>query len=236
MRYIVDMAIFGTLPDYTRVVLVARQLNNAQNDAASRHMLRKAAQPAGLIFERQSPARHPHVAPWQQAYEAFGLSISEAEETSEAPGIPAPQRVRTHASPLTNVLNAFALQNLLPAGGDDLDSIAGNVWLRPARGNELFIPVARPERPEAPAIGEIVYVDDGPFVLRRRWHGPQGDTARITPQTRNALLYLDCLPPIDRGKAEELAGKLTRLVTGFFGAHVETYCLTREEPAIEIQL
>ncbi len=245
MRYIVDMAIFGALPDYTRVVLVARQLDNTQNEAASRHMLRKAAQTAGLIFENQAPVSHPHFAPWQQAYEAFGLlsggpsaGSGTAEEQRSGgegeQGIPVRPRLHSGDTPLTDVLNAFALQNLLPVGGDDLDKISGNVWLRPARGNELFIPVGQPERPAAPAISEIVYVDDGPFVLRRHWHGPQGDTARITPQTRNALIYLDCLPPIDRAKAEQLAGKLARLVTGFFGAHVETYFLTREQPAIKL--
>jgi DNA/RNA-binding domain of Phe-tRNA-synthetase-like protein len=238
MRYIIDMAIFGPLPDYTRVVLVARQLDNTQNAAAGRNMLRKAAQAAGLIFENQASTNHPHFTPWQLAYEAFGITdvLSGKAEGPEKQGIPALLHLRTEDTPLTNILNAFALQNLLPVGGDDLDRVAGNVWLRPARGNELFIPAGHPERPESPDIGEIVCVDDGPYVLRRRWHGRQGDTARLTSQTRNALIYLDCLPPINRAKAEELAGKLTRLVAGFFGAQVETHFLTREQPAIEIQL
>ena len=231
MRYTIDMAIFGTLPDYTRVVLAARNLDNTQNVATSRNMLRKAIQAAADTFAHQSPARHPRFAPWMRAYEAFGVQNGAAEEQ----GIPGQLYFHVHDTPLTDVLNAFALQNLLPAGGDDLDKINGNVWLRPARGNELFIPVGQPERPEAPAIGEIVYVNDGPYVLRRHWHGCAGDIARIATQTRNALIYLDCLPPIDRAKAEELAGKLARLVTGFFGAHVETHFLTREQPAVLIE-
>lgn len=248
MRYIIDMAIFGTLPEYTRIVLVARELDNTQNAPASRNMLHKAVQAAGSILADQAPASHPRLVPWQRAYAALGIRSRVGEESeepeepegpegSEGQGIPASLRLRTtRETPLTNILNAFALQNVLPVGGDDLDRIAGNVWLRPARGNEFFVPLGHPERPEAPAIGEIVYVDDGPNVLRRRWHGPQSALACITAHTRNALIYLDCLPPIDRAKAGELAGKLTRLVSGFFGAQVETYFLTREHPAVEIQL
>ncbi len=239
MRYIIDMAIFGTLPDYTRAVLVARELDNTRNEAASRNMLRKAAEAAGSIFTGQAPADHPHLAPWQQAYEVFGLlnrGPSAGSGTAEEQAFSVPLRLYTEDNPLSNILSAFGLQNLLPAGADDLDKIAGNVWLRPARGTELFIPAGHPERPETPDIGEIVYVDDGPNVLRRRWHGPPGDTTHITPQTRNALIYLDCLPPIDRPKTEELAGKLSKLISGFFGARVETYFLTRQQPAVEIQL
>lgn len=238
MRYVIDMAIFGTLSDYTRVVLVAHELDNTRNEAASRNMLRKAARAANSVFADQTPAGHPHLAPWHQAYEAFGLLSRGAEERRGGGAregyIPAPLRLRTEDTPLTNVLNAFALQNLVPVGGDDLDKITGNVWLRPARGTELFIPAGHPECPETPDIGEIVYVDDGPNVLRRRWHGPPGDIARITSQTRNALIYLDCLPPIDQPKAEELAGKLTKLISGFFGARAEAYFLTRQQPAVEI--
>ncbi|MFQ5855593.1 MAG: B3/4 domain-containing protein [Anaerolineae bacterium] len=247
MRYIIDMAIFGTLPDYTRVVLVARELDNTQNAVVSRNMLSKAEQTASTLFEEQAPTEHPPIASWQRAYEAFGiLSMGAEERRSRGTGeqgsrgardrpIPAQLYLRTDSTPLTDTLNAFALQNLLPVGGDDLDMISGNVWLRPARGTELFIPIGRPERPETPDIGEIVYVDDAPNVLQRCWHGHQGDTTRITPQTRNALVYLDCLLPIDRAMAEELAGKLTRLVSGFFGAQVETYYLTRQQPAVKIE-
>lgn len=241
MRYVIDMAIFGVLPEFTRAVLVARDLDNAQNAAASRNMLQKAAQQARAAFAEQVPIEHAHLAPWQRAYEAFGITGTLDEEANELrsdgtskQAIPTPLLFQIKATPLASVLNAFALQNLVPAGGDDLDKITGNVWLRPARATELFVPASHPERPETPDIGEIVYVDDGPHVLRRRWHGRPGDTARITPQTRNALIYLDCLAPVDRAMGEELADRLSKLVSGFFGAQVTTYFLTREQPALMI--
>ncbi|MBS1253662.1 MAG: hypothetical protein MAG451_02715 [Anaerolineales bacterium] len=92
-----------------------------------------------------------------------------------------------------------------------------------------------PERPESPEIAEIVYVDDGPHVLRRHWHGRPGNAAPITPHTENAVIYLDCLPPVSREQAEELSEKLANLISGFFNAQAETYFLTREQPAIEIR-
>lgn len=232
MRYIIDMAIFGALPDYTRAVLVARELDNTRNMAASRNMLEKAVQTARSTFAHQTGPGHPNIIPWQRAYEAFRLADVLRDEDERA--IPASLPFTAVMTPLTSLLNAFALQHVLPVGGDDLDRLTGNVWLRPARGNELFVPIGQPGPSEVPAISEIIYVDDGPTVLRRHWHGQPGGLAHITSETRNALLYLDCLPPIDRAQAEELAGRLAKLVSGFLGAQVEIYFLTRQQPAVQI--
>ncbi len=231
MRYIVDMALFGMLPEFTRVVLMVRDLDNTRNAAASRNMLQKAARAASEITETQPQGTHSRLAPWHRAYQAFGLAgLSGTQQ-----GVPSPLIFATKNTPLANVINAFALQNVLPAGGDDLDKITGNVWLRPARGTELFMPVGQPEQSESPEIAEIVYVDDGPHVLRRKWHGTPGNAAPITQQTEAALIYLDCLPPIDQAGAEELAGQLAKLITGFFNAQVETHMLTRQRPALQIE-
>lgn len=232
MRYIIDMAIFGTLPNFTRAVLVARGLDNTQRAAASRNTFQKAAQAAGATFAEQAPTEHPQFSAWQEAYAAFRLD--DLLDSSEQTSIPDALVFRTQNTPLANLLNGFGLQNLLPAGGDDLSAITGNVWLRPARGTELFRTIGQFDGAEAPDIGEIIYVDDGPHVLRRRWHGTPGGAAVITHETQAALIYLDCLPPIDRVRAEELAENLSKLIGGFFGADVETYFLTREQPAIEI--
>jgi DNA/RNA-binding domain of Phe-tRNA-synthetase-like protein len=235
MRYTIDMALFAILPHYTRVLLVLRGLDNHRNVAASRNLRRKAAQAVQAAARNADPTTDPRVVVWRRAYAVFGMedaqepSLLEALLRRAAAGQPLPD-----ADPLTELLRAFALQHRVPVGGDDLEHISGNVWLRPARGNEFFVPPERPERPEAPPIGEIVAVDDAATVLCRRWNAWPGAFTQTTPQTCNALLYLDALPPVDRPQAEELTDRLSRLLTGFLGAQVEVYSLTREQPTADI--
>ena len=235
MRYTIDMALFATLPDYTRVLLVLRGLDNERQVTASRNLRRKAAQAVRAAAHDADPSDDPRVAVWRRAYAVFGMD--EAGPPSLLEGLlrqaAAGQRL-PDADPLTELLRAFTLQHRVPVGGDDLERIMGNVWLRPARGNEFFMPPEHPERPETPPIGEIIAVDDAATVLCRRWNAWPSAFTQITPQTCNALLYLDALPPVDRSQTEELTAKLTRLLTGFLGAQVETYFLTREQPTVDI--
>jgi len=235
MRYTIDMALFATLPDYTRVVLVLRGLENDRKVAASRNLRRKAAQAVQAAARDRDPAGDPRVAVWRRAYAVFGMdeagppSLLEVMLRQAAAGQSLPD-----ADPLTELLRAFALQHRVPVGGDDLERITGNVWLRPARGNEFFVPPEQAQRPTTPPIGEVITVDDAATVLCRRWNAWPSAFTQITPQTRSALLYLDALPPVDPSQVEELTDKFARLLTGFLGAQVETYFLTREQPAVDI--
>lgn len=236
MRYTIDMALFGTLPDYTRVVLVLRGLENDRKGAASRNLRRKAAQAVQTAARDADPTADPRVAVWRRAYAVFGMdeagppSLLEELLHQAAAGQPLPD-----ADPLTELLRAFALEHRVPVGGDDLDRVSGNVWLRPARANEFFVPPDRPERPEAPPIGEIIAVDDAATVLCRRWNAWPGDFTKITPQTRNALLYLDALPPVDPSQAQALGERLAKLVLGFVGGEVEVYTLEVDRPVVWIR-
>jgi DNA/RNA-binding domain of Phe-tRNA-synthetase-like protein len=236
MRYIIDMALFGALPAYTRVVLLVRGLDNTQKAAISLNLLRKAEQTARAELANTDLAGDPHVATWRRAYSLFSVGDEQPASMLETllgwavAGKPIPD-----ADPLTNLLRAFALQNRIPVGGDDLDLVSGNVWLRPSRGNELFAPLNRPDQAETPDIGEIITVDDASAVLCRHWNAWPGDLTKITPSTRNALLHLDALPPVDRLHAENLGEKLAKLVGGFVGGEVTMYLLSADQPAIHLQ-
>jgi DNA/RNA-binding domain of Phe-tRNA-synthetase-like protein len=239
MRYSVDMGILGVLPDFVRVVVVARKVDNSRNASASRNLLAKAIDTAETASATPVDGDHDHLAAWRRAYTALGLeSPPGAQDVRQAkpPGqsIPTLLKLGQSASPLANLAQAVAIQHGVPGGAHDLAPVTGNLWLRPARATELFMSTTTPEHPTSPEIGEIIYVDDGPYVLRRRWHGATGATARITPDTQDAIIYFDCLPPVSKPDAEEIATQAARLIAGFLDAAIETYMLTWQQPSIHI--
>jgi DNA/RNA-binding domain of Phe-tRNA-synthetase-like protein len=232
MRYSIDMGIFGVLPDYLRVVIVARGIDNTQNLVASRNLLSKAIDAAATRFGAQPAGQHHHLSAWRRAYAAFGLEAPLAHTSDSS--IPDLLKLGQPATPLANLAQAIGIQHAVPGGAHDLAAVAGNLWLRPARATELFIPVTTPEQPVAPDIGEIIYVDDGPHVLRRQWHGATSAGTRVTPATRDAIIYFDCLPPVGLVEAEEFATQTARLIAGFLDADSQTHILTWQQPSATI--
>lgn len=239
MRYSIDMGIFGVVPDFVRAVVVARGVDNSRNVSASRNLLAKAVDTAASAFGAPTGSEQNHLAAWRRAYTALGLDAPPADQHASR-AKPASQSVPTllklgqPATPLVNLVQAVAIQRVVPGGAHDLAAVTGNLWLRPARATELFVPATAPERPISPEIGEIIYVDDGPHVLRRRWHGETSATARIAPDTQDAVIYFDCLPPLSTADAEEIAAQGARLIAGFLHAEIETYTLTWLQPSIRI--
>ena len=133
---------------------------------------------------------------------------------------------------LVALMNGFSLKHLVPCGGDDLDSVQGDLVLRLATGEELFAPLGGTEISH-PEPGEAIYVDEGQQILCRRWNWRQGDSTKITPSTRNVLINTDCLPPVDVEEARSLVVELAGLVERFCGGSVQHHLLTADEPSVE---
>jgi len=74
---------------------------------------------------------------------------------------------------------------------------------------------------------------DNTEIMCRRWNWRQDDKTKITPETANVAINIDCLPPILRQETEELAGELAGLVKEFCGGDVEYFLLDINQNEIE---
>ena len=234
MRAGVDESIFLRFPEYTRAVVVARNVDNQLQEAQIEVLLRKSEQEARALFGQENLTTYPGILSWREAYKALGLRPSsfycsvEALARRARRGRPVP-----YINTLVAVMNGFSLKHLVPCGGDDIDKVTGNVTLRFARGDERFVPFnghsLQPLRPN-----EVIYVDDVGTVICRHWNWRQGNQSKITPNTRNALLNVDCLPPVGIEKAPGLIEELAGLVRRYCGAQVSQHIIHRENPWIDV--
>jgi lysyl-tRNA synthetase class 2 len=130
------------------------------------------------------------------------------------------------------LFNYFSLKHVVPSGGDDLDTVKGDLRLTIAKGNEPFTPF-NAEEVEHPDPGEVIYVDDA-FVMCRRWNWRQGYQTRLNPETRNIAINVDCLPPFSKEKAEEITAELAGLVREFCGGDIKCSLLTIDNNEFEV--
>ena len=177
-------------------MVYAYGLENGPSDDASIADLRAAEATAQAAFGDQKPSTHPHISAWRQVFSAFGSKPSKYLCSAEAllsrvlkgQELPAINRIVDH-------YNAVSVRHVLPAGGEDLDRLSGDLILTVASGDEPFDAAGGDG-------GEIEYADPGEIIWAdpagvtcRRWNWRQGVRTRLISETRNAYFVLDRLEP-----------------------------------------
>lgn len=233
MKDIVFQEVLVRFPKYIRGVVVARGVNNQGENQKLIELLRKAEDNATKDEALLEIKNHPRIASWRQAYSDFGVNPNKFYSSIESLG----RRARrgdqlSYINTLVALFNYFSLKHMVPSGGDDLDSVVGNLCLTLAKGNEPFTPF-NSEVIEYPAPGEVIYVDNSK-VMCRCWNWRQGDQTKLTPATTNVAINIDCLPPVLKDEAKAITEELTDLVRQFCGGKVKYFLLDASQNEAEV--
>jgi DNA/RNA-binding domain of Phe-tRNA-synthetase-like protein len=132
---------------------------------------------------------------------------------------------------LVDLYNVVSLTHLLPAGGEDLDAIEGDVVLTRASASEPPVKLLGENEERAPKPGEVIYKDDRSAICRR-WNWKEAERTKLTERTRNAILVLEALPPISLEELETAARDLERLVLERCGGDARVELLERQCPEV----
>jgi DNA/RNA-binding domain of Phe-tRNA-synthetase-like protein len=194
-RLAADPALLERFPGYSAAVVYAYSLSNGTSSAQSSALLEEAEAEARRRFAGAALVTHTHIQAWRGAYGAFGAKPSKFLCSAEA----LLRRVlKGEALPRINrfvdVYNAVSLRHVLPAGGEDLDRLDGDLRLTFATGIEPFDgsdPASADAHPEA---GEVVW-KDSVGVTCRRWNWRQCRRTRLVESTVNGYFVLDRLAP-----------------------------------------
>jgi lysyl-tRNA synthetase class 2 len=214
-------------------VVIARGVNNHGENQRLIELLRKVEDNATKDTSLTDIKNHPRIASWRQAYSDFGVNPNKLYSSIESLG----RRARRgdqlpYINTLVALFNYFSIKHMVPSGGDDLDKVDGNLCLTLAKGKEPFTPL-NSEVIEYPAPGEVIYVDESK-VMCRCWNWRQGDQTKLTPDTANVAINVDCLPPVSRGEAETITKELADLVKEFCGGKVTYFLLDAKQTEVEI--
>jgi len=233
MNYSVSEKIFEEFPRYVRGVVVAEGVSNGESPAGLVALLREAEESVRGVMAGYNIAEHPRIAAWRSAYRWFGARPSDFRCSIEAMSR---RLVRGDSLPAINRLvdigNVISLRHILSAGCHAIDVAHGDFELRPARGDESFVPLGSSES-ESPEPGEVILAE-GDMVLTRRWTWRQGQHTATTPDSTYVELNIDGLPPVAFTEVSEACTEATELIQQFCGGEISTHYLTRETPSITI--
>lgn len=188
-------------------------------------LLRQAEAGARATFAGVALAEAPRIACWREAYRKFGASPKKSPSSIEnllrraAKGEP----LRS-INPLVDIYNAVSLERVLPAGGEDLARLQGDVVLCLAGDAEPPVLLLGEGEARPPHPGEVIYRDDVSAICRR-WNWKEADRTRLTAATRHAVLVVEALPPASRGELEQALADLAGRVTRFCGGEAVTAIL-----------
>lgn len=234
MLFKVSPDIFRTFPGVTFGVIVAKDIENEKVHAQVKDLTKETQDIVQKKINREELATHPHIVPWLEAYKKFGAnpkkympSVQNLAERSLKKGVPS-------INTLVDLYNAISLKYLLPAGGEDLDTIHGDIQLACAGAQEssgLLLGDKEVTRPEP---GEVIYKDAESFICRR-WNWKEADRTKLTPATKNAFLILEALPPVDQATLEAALNELALLIERFCGGTVSVAIINEKNPEVTLK-
>jgi DNA/RNA-binding domain of Phe-tRNA-synthetase-like protein len=221
-----DMALFAVAPELVRVSLSLTDLDAARAAAAAAALLARA----GAASRGRVP-EDARLAAWPPVYGALGFPADVVSPPAALLAWAATPAGVPSQGPVLDVVNAFSLQHLVPVAAYDLAAAVGDLWLRPSRGIEVYMPLGG-GGPATPELGELVLADSADQVLARHWHGAPGRLFVPTAAARSLLVHLDLLAPLAE-RAAELGEALAGLLTGFLGGVVTAQHLVRSRAWVE---
>lgn len=228
MKFKIDPAVIAMFPDVKIGVLIARKIDNEVQSGEIPLLLRRAEEEIRKKYELEQLAALPKIADWREAYRKFGFKPSSHRSSvetllrrvlqgKELPSINA----------LVDLYNLISIQNVLPAGGDDLDQVEGGITLAIADGTERFVMLGADE-PEEIKKGEVIYRDDRE-VLCRSWNYRECEKSKITEKTKNVCLVLEGLEHTSNEEISQALFALKALVGSFCGGICQEFFLDKDQ-------
>jgi DNA/RNA-binding domain of Phe-tRNA-synthetase-like protein len=231
---LVTDAIFERFPEAVLGIVIAHAIDNSEENAETLGLLRQEEARTRAELAGAQISQHPHIAPWREAYRAFGAKPKDYPSSIENL---VRRVVKGHSLPHINTLvdayNAISLRYVVPIGGEDLDTISGDVLLAFAGDDEPAVVLLGEPEPRAPRPGEVIYKDDVGAICRR-WNWKEADRTKLTAATRNAFLVIEGLPPVGPELVDRAAEELAGLVRTHCGGTVATARIDRRNRAVRL--
>ncbi len=130
----------------------------------------------------------PSLAAWRRAFRSFGVDPTAYRSAAEA----LLRRLTKQGSiPSINALvdigNLVSIRYALPVAVFDQRAMTGGTTVRFATGGESFTDLGSGQR-DAPAAGEVIFVDEAGLVSARRWCWRQAAESASGPTTTEVLV------------------------------------------------
>lgn len=212
-------------------VVVASGVDNTGTHPELVRLLEGAQEQVRRELAGSAVAELPHVAPWREAYRAFGVKAKQYPSSLEGllKRVLKGEPLRS-VNPLVDLYNVVSLSHLVPVGGEDVNALQGDLRLRFAGDAEPAITLLGEREPRAPKLGEVIYADAVGAVCRR-WNWKEAERTKLTAATTHAVLVVEALPPVGVQQLQDALRHLAELTQRFCRAQTVLHSLDEAQPA-----
>ncbi len=229
-KIIVEDAVFQLFPEFKRGLVIVKDLKNFAIQAEIEEMMESKR-----VLRQNCPLDHEYIRAWDEMHRKFGSNpnkfppsikslIKRAQRGDQIPFV----------NSVVALFNYISLKHLLPCGGDDLESIQGNLRLGIATGDENFLPLGGTQI-EHPFPGEIIYYDDmTKNVMCRRWNWRNGDFSKILTSTKKLVINVDGAEAVPKETVIRARDELAELLVQKCSAELSVNLLSKDKSELDI--
>ncbi len=233
MKFRIDTKIFEKFPGLNIGIVIARNTDNQGSSDKIMHLIREKEKEIRKNYNPETLSQHPQIESWRRAYSSFEAKPKKYKSSVESLYRMILKGVDLrHINKIVDIYNFISIKHMIPAGGDDIAKVEGDIILRFARGEEPFTAL-NSEEIETAREGEVVYADHKE-VLCRRWNWRECDKTKMTDETKEIVLVIEGLPPFTGGKVQEITEDLCGLVKKYCGAETRAIILNETRREVEI--
>ena len=207
-------------------------IDNTAASAKSTEILTRQITETANRLPDEDMAMHPAIAPWRAAYARFGVRPSKYRSSIENLLRSAKAGRLRSVNPLVDLYNSVSLAYQLPVGGEDLDTVQGDIVLTRADGTESFVPLGG-SGDEPPPPGAVIYRDDA-GVICSCWNWREAERTKLTAGTIRAVLVIEAIPPFTRAELDLALEALGNRVTAHLGGAYRIATLSQEETTVNL--
>ncbi len=232
--FTIERGVFDRFPGLQVGVVLAFDIDNRGEREETLDLLRLEEVRVVSDLAGTLPAEHPQIAPWREAYRAFGANPKKYPSSIEnlVGRLLRGGRVR-HINLLVDIYNIASLRYLVPVGGEDLDRMDGDIRLTVASSDEAAIILLGEDEARAPQPGEVIYKDSIGAICRR-FNWKEAERTKLTEETHNAILVIEALPPVETAKLRQAIDDLATMLGQWCGGRTKSALLQAESPQVEI--
>lgn len=233
MKFKIDTRIFEKFPGLKIGVVTARNIDNHGFNDEIMQLIREKEREIRENYDTETISQHPRIHSWRGAYSSFGAKPKKYKSSVESLyRMILKELDLRHINNIVDLYNYISIKCMIPAGGDDMAKVDGDITLKFAVGDEPFTALNSKEK-ETAKEGEVVYTDSKE-VLCRRWNWRECDKTKMTEETKDVILVVEALPPVTKEELDEVEEDLSRLITKYCGGEIRTTILDDGKREIEI--
>ncbi len=234
MEFIINQRILEKYPAVKIGVLIAEGIRNPNAHEEFNTLTLSLQEEIRKKLSLMTLADHPKIKDWRDAYTKFGAKPKTYKNSVEAllRRILSGEKLPSINS-VVDSYNFISVKHMLPAGGDDLDRVEGNITLTFSDGSKKFTLLGS-TKPENIPVGEVVYSDDKE-ILCSKWNWRESDKSKMTPATKNICLVIEGLGATSNEELNEALNELKEVIGKYCGGNLRTYILDHTNARVQIR-